>query len=124
MSVPIFQVRDVFLDELADLLVDGDGLEREALRRIELADPVVCRDRLCVRVHPRLQITNLQQDPSVVRILLDDFLVLLQRLVEPLLVDMLLRCLEYLLAIEGQSALCFGNRRRFSEASQRSAVHD
>jgi hypothetical protein len=106
-------MRDVLLDELADLLVDGNRLQREALRRVELTDAVVGGDRFRVRLHPRLQITDLQQCPSVVRILLDDSLVLLDRLVELLLVDMLLSGLEYLLSIDGQMTLRFGNRSAF-----------
>ena len=109
VPVAIFQLRDVLLDELADLLVDRDRLQREALRRVELTDAIVGGDRLGVRVHPSLQITDLQQCPSVVRILLDDLLVLLDRPVELLLVDVLLCGLEYLLAVDGQMTLCFGN---------------
>jgi len=113
LPVPVFEVRDVLLDELADLFVDRDRLQREALRRVVLADSVVGGNRFRVCLHTRLQITDLQQGPSVVRILLDDLLVLLDRLVELLLVDMLLSGLEYLLAIEGQSTLGVGNRWRF-----------
>ena len=41
VPVPLLEARRVLRDELADLLVDGDRLEGEALLRVELADPFV-----------------------------------------------------------------------------------
>jgi len=54
MPIAVGQVRRMLLDQLADLLVDGDRLEREALRRIVLADAIVRRDCLGVSREPRL----------------------------------------------------------------------
>src|SRR5690606_32950011 len=45
VPVPLLEVRYVLADDLADLLVDGDRLEREALVRVELSDRLVRRDR-------------------------------------------------------------------------------
>ena len=41
VPVLVFELRGVLRDELADLLVDRDRLEREALARVELPDPLV-----------------------------------------------------------------------------------
>jgi len=38
VRVAVFEVRDVLVDDLADLLEDRDGLEREPLRRVEAAE--------------------------------------------------------------------------------------
>ncbi len=54
VPVAIGQIRSVLLDQLADLLVDGDCLEREALRRVILANAIVGRDGLGVSREPRL----------------------------------------------------------------------
>ncbi len=85
VRVPLFEVRHVLLHDLADLLVDRDGLERESLRRVVAADALVGRDRLGVGLHLQLQVTHLQQRPSVVRIAVDELLVLEDRLVVALL---------------------------------------
>src|SRR5690606_12162362 len=96
----IGQLRGMLPDQLPDLLVDGDCFERKTLGSVELADAIIGGDRLGVRHHARLQIADLQQGPSVVRILLDDLLVLLYCAVVLLFVDVLLSSLEYLLAID------------------------
>jgi hypothetical protein len=93
MAVAIRELRRVLLDELADLLVDGDGLEREALRRVVLPDAIVRRDRFGIGLEARLEVTDLEERASVVRILLDDPLVLGDGPVVLLLLDVLLGCL-------------------------------
>jgi hypothetical protein len=103
VSVTVLEVRNVLVDDLADLLVDGDRLERETLLRVVLADALVRRDRFRVGLELRLQIADLQQGPSVVRILLDDLLVLRDRLVVLLLRDVRLGGLEHLLAVDRHS---------------------
>ena len=100
VAVAVGEMRRVLADDLADLLVDGDRFEREALGRVVLADPIVGGDRFGVRLEPRLQVTDLQQGPSVGRILLDDLLVLRDRPVVLLLLDVLLGGLEDFLAID------------------------
>jgi hypothetical protein len=96
----IGQIGRVLLDDLADLFVDRDGLEREALSRVVLADPIVGRDRLGISLQARLQISDLEERPSVVRILLDDLLVLRDRPVVPLFLDVLLGALENFLSVD------------------------
>src|SRR5664279_5619579 len=87
-------------DELADLFVDRDGFEGEALRRVVLADTVVRRDRFRISLQPRLEITDLEKRTSVVRVVLNDPLVLRDRPVVPLFLDVLLGSLEGFLAID------------------------
>ncbi len=90
-----------FWDDLADLFVNSDGFEREALRRVILSDPLVGGDRVGVRLHLRLQVTDLQQGPSVVRILLDDLLVFRDRPVVSFFLYVTLGGQEHLLAVNG-----------------------
>ncbi len=99
VRVFLLELRDVLRDDLADLLVDGDGLERKALARVELADTLVRRDRVRVRLHLGLEVANLQQGPRVVRILLDDLLILRDRPVVLLFLDVLLGGNENLIAV-------------------------
>jgi hypothetical protein len=99
VTVSLLEMRDVLRDEFANLLVDGDRLQREALRSVVLADPLVGRDGVPELRHFRLQIADLQESPSVVRILLDDLLVLRDRPVVLLLLDELLGVRLYPLAI-------------------------
>ena len=58
VRVPLFEVRHVLLNDLADLLVDRDGLEREALLRVEPPDALVGRDRFGVGLHLQLEVTR------------------------------------------------------------------
>ncbi len=71
MRVAVFELRRVLHEELADLLVDRDGLQREALVRVELADLLVRADGVGERLHLGLEVPDLEQSPSVVRILHD-----------------------------------------------------
>src|SRR6187401_1691841 len=87
-------------DELADLLVDGDRLERKPLGSVELTHAIVGRNGFRKRQHARLKIADLQKRPGIVRIFLDDLLVFLDCAVVLLLVDVLLCSLEYSLAID------------------------
>ena len=109
VGVLVLELRDVLPDDLADLLEDGDRLQREALARVELADPLVGDDGVGVRLHLRLQIADLQEDPGVVRILLDDPLILRDRPVVPLLLDVLLGGCEDLLAVNRHDSECSSN---------------
>ncbi len=106
VRVLVLELRDVFRDDLADLLVDRDGFEREALARVELADPLVRPDGVGVRLHLGLQVADLEQDPGVVGILLDDPLILGDRTVVLLLLHELLRGDEYLLAVYRHDSGC------------------
>src|SRR6185436_20094192 len=87
-----------------DLLVDRDGLEIEALFPVELRDLEVRLGRLLLGVPLRVEVADLQPDPDVLRILLDDAQVLLDRLVELALLDELLRGLHDLVLIDGHGA--------------------
>jgi hypothetical protein len=98
VPVAIGQLRRVRTDQLPNLLVDGDGLEREALGGVVLPHPVIGGDRVRVGLHARLQVPDLQQGPGVPRVLLDDLLILLDRPVVLSLVDVLLSGQEDLLA--------------------------
>jgi hypothetical protein len=71
VPVPLLERRRVFANQLADLFVDGDRFEREPLRRIELSDPLVRADGVGVRLHLGLEVPDLQQSPSVVRVICD-----------------------------------------------------
>ena len=99
VRVPVFELGDVLGDDLANLLVDRDRFEGEALARVEPPDALVRADRIGIGLHLRLEVADLQQGPSVVRILLDHLLVLDDRLVVSLLLDELLGGDEYLLAV-------------------------
>ena len=110
VRVRLLELRDVLRDDLADLLVDGDRLQREALARVELADPLVRADGVGVRLHLRLEVADLQEGPSVVRILLDDLLVLDDRLVVLLLLDVLLGGGEYLFSVNRHGSGCSSAR--------------
>jgi hypothetical protein len=106
VRVPILEGRHVARDDLADLLVDGDRLEREALRRIEFPDPLVGRHGGAIAIHLELEVAHLQEGPSVVRIFLDDPLVLDHRLVVLLLLDVLLGGGEHLFAVNRHDSEC------------------
>ena len=99
VPVPLLELRDVLRDDLADLLVDGDRFEREALVRIELPYRLVSADRVGVEPLLCLQVTDLEQGPSIVRICIDQLPELCDRLVVLLLLDVLLGGLEHLVAI-------------------------
>ncbi len=99
VRVALFEVRDVLADDLADLLVDCNRLEREALLGVVATDALVRRDRLGIRLLLQLQIADLQQGPNVVRIAVDELLVLEDRLVVALLLYELGGGLEDLFAI-------------------------
>ena len=71
VPVAIGEIRGRASDDLANLFVDSDCFQREALRGVVLADALVGGDRLAMRFHLRLQVTDLQQRPGVVRILLN-----------------------------------------------------
>ncbi len=106
VRVLVFERRDVPPDDLADLLVDGDRLEREALLRVELPHALVGRDGRGVALHLELEIAHLQESPCVVRIFLDDPLVLDHRLVVLLLLDVLLGGGEHLFAVNRHDSEC------------------
>ncbi len=101
VAVFFFELREMLRDDLADLLVDGDRFEREPLTRVVLADALVGRNGVRERLHLRLEISNLEEGPCVVRILLDQLLVLENRLVVLLLLDELLGGREHLFAVDG-----------------------
>jgi hypothetical protein len=115
VSVAVREVRRVLADQLANLLVNRDRLQREALGRVVLTDAIVRRDRFWIRLQARLQVTDLQQGPRVGRIFLDDSLVLRDRPVVLLFVDVLLGCLQNFFAIDGHFSVC-------SELSHRTEV--
>ena len=100
VRVAVLEVRDVLRDDLADLLVDRDRLEREALLRVE-----ACRRARRWRSPRRRPPSSDWRSPifSSVRAsfgsLVDELLVLEDRLVVLLLLDELLGGLEYLVAI-------------------------
>ncbi len=96
----VLQVGDVLVDDLADLLVNGDRCEVEALRRVERAHALVGRDRVGVELHLEVEVADLEQRPDVLRVVGDELLVLDDSLVVALLLDKLLRCLKDLVAID------------------------
>jgi hypothetical protein len=87
--------------ELEDLLVDGDGLQVEALLAVELGDLEVRLGRLGLRPLLRVQVADLQPDADVFRIVLDDLQVLLDRAVGLPLLDVLARRVHDLAFVEG-----------------------
>ncbi len=89
----------MLVDDLADLLVDGDRLEREALEAVELADALVGGDRLDVLLQLEMEVADLQERADVLRIVGDELLILDDSLVVALLLDELLRRLKHLFAI-------------------------
>jgi len=100
VRVLFLELREVLGDDFADLFVDRDRFQRVALARVEPADSFVGRDRAGVILHFRLEVANLQEGPSVVRIFLDDLLILDDRLVVLLLLDVLLGGDESLLTVD------------------------
>ncbi len=106
VRVLVLEGGDVARDRLADLLVDRDGLQRKALLRVELSHALVGRDGRAVLLGLELEVSQLQQGPCVVRILLDDPFVLDHRLVVLLLLDVLLGGGEYLFAVNRHDLGC------------------
>ena len=104
VAEPVLQVRDVLLDDLADLFVDRERLGEGLLLEVGLTDGLVGRDRVRVLLRLQAQITDLEQRADVARVLGEDLLVLLDSLVVPLLLDKLLGCLGYLFAIDRHGA--------------------
>ena len=96
----LLEVGDVLVDDLADLLVDRDRLEVEALGRVELADALVRPDGVGVLLHLEVEVADLEQRPDVLRVVDDELLVLDDSLVVALLLDKLLRRLKDLVAID------------------------
>ncbi len=90
----------MLVDDLADLLVDRDRLEVEALGRVELADALVGRDGVGVLLHLEIEVADLEQRADVLGIVDDELLVLDDGLVVPLLLDKLLGSLKDLVAID------------------------
>ena len=105
VPVLLLELRRVLGDQLTNLLVDCNRFEREPLLRVELPDLLVGRDRVGVGLHLRLDVADLEQDPGIVRILLDDLLVLDDRLVVFLLLDKLLGGFEHLFAVDRHGLL-------------------
>ena len=95
----------MLVDDLENLLVDGDGFEREALRRVVLADALVGGNRIGIGLQLELQVADLQQNPSIVGILLDDLLILRNRPVVSFLLYETLGGQENLLAVDRQCLL-------------------
>src|SRR5690606_1393103 len=103
VGVAFVELRRVLAHDLAHLLVDGDRLQREALRRVILSDAFVRRDRVAVGVHARLKVTDLEERTGVVRIVVNDPLVLFNGPVEALFLDVLLGALKNSLSIDGHA---------------------
>ncbi len=99
MPVAVGQIRRVLFDQLPDLFVNSNRLQREALGRVVLSDAIVGRDGFGVGREAGLQITDLQKRAGIVRIVLDDPLVLRDCPVVPLFLDVLLGSLKRVLAI-------------------------
>lgn len=110
VPVALLELGHVLRDDLADLLVDRDGLQGEALARVELPDALVSAHGVGVGLHLRLEVADLQEGPRVVRILLDDPLVLDDRLVVLLLLDVLLGGGEHLFSVNRHGSGCSSNR--------------
>ena len=91
--------------ELEDLLVDRDRFEEEALLVIEARDLEVRLGRVLLRALLRVEVADLEPDADVLRILLDDPQVLLDRLVELALLDKLPGRIHDLFFVEGHGRL-------------------
>ena len=96
-------VGEVARHHLADLLVDGDRLEREALLGVEARDLLVGADRLGVGAHARLRVAELQQDARVVRVGGEELLELRDGLVVPLSLQVPLGGLQQFVAVNRHS---------------------
>jgi hypothetical protein len=92
--------------DLVDLLEDRNRLQEEAVLRVGVGDPGEEGDRLPRVVHPDVQVAHLVERRDVLRIVLEDAEVLLDRLVELAPCDELLGRLEDLFAVNR-------HRRRF-----------
>ena len=77
------------LDDLEHLFVERDRLQIKALLRVRARDLLEAVGRLGLAVHLLVELGELLQDPDVVRIELQDALVLLDRFVERTLRDQL-----------------------------------
>jgi hypothetical protein len=101
-DVPVtpLEVLRMLADDAADLLVDRDGFDAEALAVVVLADLLVDFDRPLVGFELELQIADLQERADVARVFGDQLLVLGDRLVVLLAIDKPLCRLKYSLAID------------------------
>ena len=88
--------------ELANLLVHGDGLDREALAGIGIANRFKTLDRFVGLAQTRVEIANGIVDRQVLGIILEDFLVLGDGVLQFALLDILLRTGQHLLLIEAE----------------------
>ena len=86
--------------ELEDLLVDRDGLEVEALLAVELRDLEIGLGRLGLGALFGVQVADLEPDADVLRVLLNDLEVLLDRLVGVTLLDELAGRIHGLVLVE------------------------
>ncbi len=93
------------LVDAQDLLVDRDRLGVEALVREDLGDLRVRLDRLGVVSLALVNVADLEADVRVLRVRLEELLVLLQRPAESPLLRVLLRRLESLALVDSRRQL-------------------
>src|ERR1051325_8615051 len=87
--------------ELDDLLVDRDGFMQEPLVVIEPRDLEIGLDRVLFRALLGVEVADLEPDPDVLGVLVNDAEVLLDRLVDLTLVDKLARRIHDLFFVKG-----------------------
>jgi hypothetical protein len=101
-SLLVVQVGEAVVDlepgrvDLVDLLVDRDRLQKKAVSRVEVGDPGEEGNGIGRPVHPDVEVADPVQGRDVLGIVVQNAQIVLQRLVELSLPDVLLRRLEKL----------------------------
>ena len=106
------------LDDLEHLLVERDGLQVEALRRVRAGDLLEAVRGLGRALHLLVELRQLLQDADVVRIELQDPLVLLHRLLELALGYQLRGRLDDLVLVHRYGRLARGSARGKTEGQR------
>jgi hypothetical protein len=89
--------------ELGDLLVHGDALDGETLRGIRIAHRLEALDGLGGVAHARVEIADRVVDGQILGIVLEDFVVLSNGVLQLALLDKLFRGAENLLFVEAKT---------------------
>ena len=89
--------------DLGDFLVHGDGFDREALGGISIAHVLETRDGLVVVAEARVEIADGVRHRQIPGVILEDFFVLSDGVLQPALLDKFLRRAEDLLFVEAKT---------------------
>ena len=89
--------------QFADFLIDGDGLDRETLAGIGIADILEAICGFVVLAEADVEIAHGVGDRKVFRVVLEDLLVFGDRVLQLALLDILLRSAEELLFVEPET---------------------